>query len=64
MVTVDGAARGNSLFNREMIREISRDGFALDSVRHHFLGQNHSGRPRNPDEPDLEALIARAAPFN
>jgi len=24
----------------------------------------HPGRPRNPDEPDLEDLIARAEPFN
>jgi ferredoxin len=24
----------------------------------------HPGRPWNPDEPDLDALIARAAPFN
>ena len=24
----------------------------------------HPGKPRNPDEPDLEELLARAAPFN
>jgi len=24
----------------------------------------HPGRPWNPDEPDLDALIERAAPFN
>ncbi|MCU0728165.1 MAG: hypothetical protein MUE73_20650, partial [Planctomycetes bacterium] len=24
----------------------------------------HPGLPQNPDEPDLEALIARAAPFS
>ncbi len=23
----------------------------------------HPGKPRNPDEPDLEALVARAAQF-
>jgi hypothetical protein len=24
----------------------------------------HPGKPRNPDEPNLEDLIARAEPFN